>query len=82
MNPPHKDRPPDGDEPPFTPEERALLRSLIEQAPQIQHIVQEEAHASWLRGRIKVIWPWIVAAVAAAVAVIDWVQKHIRWTGP
>ena len=81
MNPPHKDRPPDGDEP-FTPEERAMLRQLLQQAPQLQHIVQEEAHASWLRGRIKVIYPWVIALAAAAVAVIDWVQKHIRWNGP
>lgn len=80
MTPPHLDKPPDGGEP-FTAEERAMLRALLQKAPAIEHIVQEEAHATWLRGRIKVIWPWLVAVVAAAVAVIDWFQKHLKWTG-
>ena len=81
MDSPHsKDNPPDGDEP-FTAKERAMLRALIQQAPAIEHIVQEEAHATWLRGRIRVVWPWIAAIAAAAVAVIDWIQKHIKWTG-
>lgn len=80
MTPPHTEKPPDGNEP-FTPEERALLRSLIQKAPVIEHIVQEEEHATWLRGRIKVFWPWIAAAVTAVVAAVDWVQKHIKWTG-
>lgn len=79
MTPPQPaDRPPDDE--PFTPEERALIRRLLQQAPQLDAIVQEEAHATWLRGRVKVIWPWLVAVVAAAVAVVDWVQKHIKWS--
>ena len=80
MTPPHTDKPPDGDEP-FTPEERAMLRALLQKAPAIEHIVQEEAHATWLRGRIKVVYPWVIALAAAVVAVIDWVQKHLKWAG-
>ena len=37
-------------------------------------------HEAWLRGRIKVIWPWIITGVAALVAVIDWIYKHIRFS--
>ena len=35
-------------------------------------------HEAWLRGRVKVVWPWLVAIVAATVSVIDWISKHIQ----
>ena len=72
MTPPHADKQPDednDDDRPLTPEERAWVR----------HAMRDEQHAAWLRGRIKVVWPWLIAVIGAVVATVDWIQKHIRW---
>lgn len=50
----------------FTREERAELRRIL----------RTEAHASWLRRRIKVIVPWLIPVLAGIVATIDWITKH------
>lgn len=52
----------------LSPEERRALRRLL----------REDERMTWMRRKLKVILPAVVAAVAAAVAVWDWVVKHIR----
>lgn len=37
---------------------------------------KQDAHEAWLRGRVRVVWPWLVAVVATIVAVGDWLAKH------
>ena len=75
MNPPHNraEKPPNDEqydgETPLTPAERAHVRRILD----------EDNKATWLRGRVKIIWPWIAAAAVAVVGVIDWIQKHIKW---
>lgn len=62
------EKPPDddNDDRPLTSEERRWVRNAM----------RDEAHASWLRGRIKVFLPWVMTIVAAIVATGDWVAKH------
>lgn len=71
MTPPHTDRerPPDH----LTEDEIEWLRENREWLDQQRRAVEHEA---WLRGRIKVILPWILSVVAALVAAFDWLSKH------
>ncbi len=39
---------------------------------------RQHAHEQWLRGQIKILWPWIVGVVGALVAVASWVKDHVR----
>ena len=38
-----------------------------------------DAHAEWLRGQIRVVWPWVVSIVGALVATVIWIKEHVRW---
>ena len=38
-----------------------------------------DAHAEWLRGQIRVIWPWVISIVGAIVAAVIWIKEHVRW---
>ena len=71
MTPPHQDRerPPDH----LTEDEIEWIRENREWLDQQRRAVEREA---WLRGRIKVILPWILSVVAALVAAFDWLAKH------
>lgn len=73
MNPPHKERekPPDqltDDEIKWIRETRSWVDAQREQSK----------HRSWL---VKVVLPWVLSVVSGAALAIDWLQKHIRWTG-
>lgn len=50
----------------FSSEERARLRRIL----------RDEAHATWLRRRIKVIVPWVITVAGATVAAVDYIVKH------
>ena len=71
MTPPHPDRekPPDH----LTEDEIAWIR---ENREWLDAERKSSEHATWLRGRIKVINPWLITVVAAVVAVGDWLMKH------
>ena len=71
MNPPHKHDASDDDGRPLTPEENAWVRQAR----------RDEQHASWLRGRIKIFWPWVVSVTGGIVWLIDWLPKHWK-SGP
>lgn len=38
-----------------------------------------DEHATWLRGQVKVIWPWVIGGITAIVAFINWAKDHLRW---
>ena len=39
---------------------------------------RQTAHEDWLRGQIKVIWPWVIAVITALVALLSWVKDHVK----
>lgn len=66
MTPPH---PKDEDDPPtLTHDEVAWVRAQRKQT----------AHEEWLRGQIKVVWPWVIAVITAVVAAVSWIKDHVR----
>lgn len=70
MNPPrHTEKPPDTDDDTLTHEEILWIREQRKQ----------DAHAQWLRGQIRVIWPWAVSVVGAVVAALIWIRDHVRF---
>ena len=72
MTPPHasnREKPPDH----LTEDEIEWLRENREWIEGQRKSVEHEA---WLRGRLKVIMPWILSIVAALVATADWLTKH------
>ena len=71
MTPPHTDRekPPDH----LTEDEIEWIR---ENREWLDAERKSSEHATWLRGRIKVIYPWLITVVAGIVAVGDWLMKH------
>ena len=38
-----------------------------------------DAHAEWLRGQIRVIWPWVLAVVGALVGAVQLIKDHVKW---
>jgi hypothetical protein len=68
MTPPHTDRekPPDDE---LTPDDIQWIRQQRKQ----------DAHAEWLRGQIKVIYPWALSVIGALVAAIIWIRDHVRF---
>ena len=38
-----------------------------------------DAHAEWLRGQIRVIWPWVVAVVGFLVGAVKLIKDHVKW---
>lgn len=69
MTPRRAERPPDDDEPELTHDEIHWIR---EQRKQHQH-------EQWLRGQIRVIWPWVVSVVGALVGAVIWIKEHVKW---
>jgi hypothetical protein len=71
MTPPHTDR----EKPPgrLTDDEIEWLRDNREW---IESQRKSSEHEAWLRGRIKVVWPWVITVIAALVATGDWLAKH------
>lgn len=46
---------------------------------------RQHEHEKWLRGQIKVLWPWVVAAVSVLVALgsgamslAKWASEHVK----
>lgn len=71
MTPPHapKEKPSDR----LTSDEIEWLR---ENKEWIEAQRKSSEHEAWLRGRIKVVWPWVITIIAAVVATGDWLAKH------
>ena len=40
---------------------------------------RQDAHAQWLRGQIKVVYPWVLSIVGAIVAAVIWIKDHVRF---
>ncbi len=40
---------------------------------------QLDEHAKWLRGQIRVIWPWVVSIIGAVVTAAIWIRDHVRF---
>ena len=38
-----------------------------------------DAHAEWLRGQVRVVWPWVVSIVGSLVAAVVWIKENVRW---
>ena len=66
MTPKHAEKPPDDE---LTPDDIAWIRR--------QRKLDE--HAAWLRGQVRVIWPWAVSVVGALVAALMWIRDHVRF---
>ena len=45
----------------------------------IHEQIRLDEHAKWLRGQVRVIWPWVVSVVGALVAAIIWIKEHVRF---
>lgn len=69
MTPKRAERPPDDEEPELTADEIHWIR---EQRKQHQHEV-------WLRGQIRVIWPWIVSLLGGIVGAVTLIKEHFKW---
>jgi hypothetical protein len=54
----------------FTPDERKALRAML----------REQERMTWARKKLKVFVPALVAVVVATWQIVEWVQKHIRYT--
>lgn len=65
MTPPHN---PDDGPPHITPEDIQWIRQQR----------KDDAHAEWLRGQIKIIWPWAISIVGAIVGAVMWIRDHVR----
>ena len=59
---------PDDDPPHLEPEDILWIRQQR----------RNDAHEAWLRGQIKVLWPWVVSIVGALVAAAMWVRDHVK----
>lgn len=40
---------------------------------------KQDAHAQWLRGQIRVVYPWVISVVGAIVAATLWIKDHVRF---
>ena len=40
---------------------------------------QMDAHADWLRGQVRIIYPWVISIIGALVAAIVWIRDHVKW---
>ena len=69
MTPKLADRPPDDDEPELSTDD---IRWIHEQR-------KLDAHAEWLRGQVRVLYPWVISIVGAIVAAVIWIKEHVRW---
>ena len=65
MTPPHHD---DDDPPTLTHEDVQWIRQQR----------KSDAHNEWLRGQIRVIWPWAISIVGAVVGALIWIRDHVR----
>ena len=67
MTPPPDKAVPGGDEP-LTNDERLWIRQQIKQ----------HEHEEWLRGQVRVLWPWVVSIIGAIVAAVAWIKEHVK----
>ena len=74
MNPPHQ-RP--SAKPP--PDDSEFLEMTPDDVRWVRQQRKQEAHEEWLRGQIKVLWPWVVALVGSLVAAVTWIKDHVRF---
>lgn len=40
---------------------------------------KQQQHEQWLRGQIRVIWPWVVAVVGFLVGAVKLIKEHVKW---
>ena len=38
-----------------------------------------DAHADWLRGQVRILYPWVISIIGALVAGIVWIRDHVKW---
>ena len=69
MTPKRAELPLDDDEPELSTDD---IRWIHEQR-------KLDAHAEWLRGQIRVLYPWVISIVGAIVAAVVWIKEHVRW---
>ena len=63
-------RKPDADDPPALTDED--IRWIHEQR-------KLDAHAQWLRGQVRVIWPWVVSILGSVVTATIWIRDYVKW---
>jgi hypothetical protein len=39
---------------------------------------KQDDHWQWVRGQVRVLWPYVVAVVGALVAAVTWIRDHVR----
>lgn len=39
---------------------------------------RQDAHEEWLRGQVKILWPWVISIVGTIVAAIIWIKDHVK----
>lgn len=54
------------------------LRLSQEDIEWIHEQRKQSAHEAWLRGQVKVIWPWVVSVLTALVAAVVWIKDHVK----
>ena len=69
MTPKRAELPLDDDEPELSTDD---IRWIHEQR-------KLDAHAEWLCGQIRVLYPWVISIVGAIVAAVVWIKEHVRW---
>ena len=40
---------------------------------------QLDNHAKWLRGQVRVLYPWVISVVGTIVAAVVWIKENFRW---
>lgn len=39
---------------------------------------KQDAHEEWLRGQVRILWPWVISVVGALVAAVVWIRDHVK----
>lgn len=40
---------------------------------------KQDDHWRWVRGQVRILWPYVVAVVGTLVAAITWIKDHVRF---
>ena len=59
-------------------EDRPPTELTTDEIQWIREQRKQSEHERWLRGQVKVIWPWVVAVVTAVVVFVNWVKDHVK----
>jgi hypothetical protein len=59
--------------------ESESLEITLEDIQWIRRKRQQDEHATWLRGQVKIIWPWVISIVGTLVAAVIWIKDHVRF---